>query len=892
LKKILFIVILIVFAIKLQATHNRAGEISFVQTGPLTIKATITLYTKTSSIAADRDSIEIFWGDGSSEFLVRANGFGYPQPNDVKISYYVGSHTFPSRGTFTMSMWDPNRITSILNVNFPDSGNIPFYLETTFSFLNTQFQGENNSAVLLQAPIDIGCVGEIFKHNPNAFDIDGDSISYELIVPLQSKDSQVPNYKWPDAIKSGANNKFTFDNKTGDLFWDSPQRPGEYNVAFRINEYRNGVLITSMIRDMQILIVDNCKSKPPQLIVDDNRCILAGDTLKMKIQATDIDANQKVLINATGEPFESIYGKAFLENNNKYLIPPVNSTFTWETTCEHISKQFYQVTFKAMDNSISDNSGLIDLKSLKVKVSGKPPKNLIAKSINSIIELAWDYPYPCINSDKNYFKGFSIWRKEGSNSFEIDSCSPGLEGKGYQIIKYLTDENDGINYFFEDKNIERGKIYCYRVLAEFSRNTFNGFPYNPVQSLPSNEACELVLKDSPYLTKVSVTETNSTSGQIEINWIKPDISVFDTIKYPEPYRYELYRAEGLPSEDYILIDNSSFNFNNYYSQDTMRFLDKNLNTMQKQFKYIVKLYSNSTLHSVSAFASSVFLEAKGTDNKVYLSSNAVTPWVNTTFSLYKKNKLTDIFEFLNKTSIPEFTDTSVQNGQNYCYFIKSNGKLGSNDFERINNSQITCTAPKDNEKPCPLTLTVENNCSAQNNQDDIFNHLHWSLSSNCQQENDIVKYKIYFSKDPDSTFKLLYNINDVERFDTTHLSLDYAGCYYITAIDNSGNESEASNIVCAKNCPLYVLPNTFTPNGDQYNDLFIPIINRHIDKIDFKVYSQLGILVFETNNPDINWNGTTNSGRKLKAGTYYYLCQPQSKNNKLKTLKGFIEIVF
>ena len=117
--KIIIIFLLIIVSSGLYATHNRAGEISFVQKGPLTFEATITLYTKTSSVAADRDSVEIFWGDGSSQFLRRSNGWGYPQPNDVKISYYVGTHTYPARGTYTMSMLDPNRIAGILNVNFP-----------------------------------------------------------------------------------------------------------------------------------------------------------------------------------------------------------------------------------------------------------------------------------------------------------------------------------------------------------------------------------------------------------------------------------------------------------------------------------------------------------------------------------------------------------------------------------------------------------------------------------------------------------------------------------------------------------------------------------------------------------------------------------------------------
>ncbi|MDG2449559.1 MAG: gliding motility-associated C-terminal domain-containing protein, partial [Saprospiraceae bacterium] len=103
------------------ATHNRAGEITYVQIDELTIRATITTYTKTSSFSADRDSVEMFWGDGTSQFVKRDNGKGSPIENDVKINYYTAEHTYPSRGTYTMGMLDPNRVAGILNVDFPNS---------------------------------------------------------------------------------------------------------------------------------------------------------------------------------------------------------------------------------------------------------------------------------------------------------------------------------------------------------------------------------------------------------------------------------------------------------------------------------------------------------------------------------------------------------------------------------------------------------------------------------------------------------------------------------------------------------------------------------------------------------------------------------------------------
>ena len=59
------------------ATHHRAGSIWIEQIGPLTIRATIITYTKASSVAADRDTLDLNWGDGSPlQKVARSNGGG------------------------------------------------------------------------------------------------------------------------------------------------------------------------------------------------------------------------------------------------------------------------------------------------------------------------------------------------------------------------------------------------------------------------------------------------------------------------------------------------------------------------------------------------------------------------------------------------------------------------------------------------------------------------------------------------------------------------------------------------------------------------------------------------------------------------------------------------
>ncbi len=129
-----------------------------------------------------------------------------------------------------------------------------------------------------------------------------------------------------------------------------------------------------------------------------------------------------------------------------------------------------------------------------------------------------------------------------------------------------------------------------------------------------------------------------------------------------------------------------------------------------------------------------------------------------------------------------------------------------------------------------------------------------------------------------------------------HVALQTGGgCYYVTAIDANGNESDPSPIACVDNCPAYDLPNTFTPNADGSNDLFKPYPYRYIERIDMKIYNQWGNLVYETTDPDINWDGRDLTGSELGSGAYYYTARVfESKLDgaveQMDILSGYIQL--
>ena len=877
--KYFFLMLICIFSTKLNATHNRAGEITWEQIGPLTIRLTITTYTKSSSVAADRDSLELFWGDGTSEFVRRSNGNGFELPNDIKLNIYVAVHTYPGRSTYTAYFTDPNRVANILNVNFPNSVDVLFFLSTTFTLLDIQFQGVNNSVKLLQPPIDNACVGQRFIHNPGAYDPDGDSIAYELIAPLEGLGRPVPNYLFPDQLLSGPNNQISLNPLTGDFIWESPPQPGEYNIAIAIKEYRNGVLINTIIRDMQIR-VSVCNNEPPIVQAERELCVIAGTEVNLDILIDDPNPGQRVQLQANGGPLILFNSPALVTPVNEFLNVPYIARLNWKTNCNHITKFPYQIVLRALDNPGSILQALATLRTIRIKVVGPAPKDLAADVENNSVLLNWEYPYICDNEETDpFFQGFSIWRSEQSIDLEKDTCNPGLAGKGYQRIVINSLQSDGERYFYFDNNVERGKTYCYRIQAEFALQTPAGFPYNRVESLFSDEICLQLSRDLPLMTKVSVEETDPQNGVMHVRWMKPLARDVDTLQNPGPYAFILQKK--LSSEaNFVNLPGAQYQINSLTEQVDTNFFDFNINTTNNQYDYRVEFRTGPTLqiYGQSERASSILLRVLPTDRVNQLVWNEQVPWSNKLYEVYRLNANNE-FDLIAVTRNQRYFDLNLSNGINYCYKIKSIGTYGFADVEEpiINFSQEACGIPEDNVAPCAPNLTVSNVCDDIVNIDgqNIFNRIRWTDPNfGCERFETVSQFTIYYQGNPNNNFEVIHRQdgNTVREFIHFQDDIDLSGCYYITATDNNGNESEPSNIVCKDNCPLYELPNTFTPNQDGFNDIFKPTKNFFIDKVHFQVYNLWGNLVFETDDPDINWDGKDSSGKELSEGTYYYIC--------------------
>jgi len=336
----------------LHATHNRSGEITYRQIDDLVIEATVTTFTKTSSLSADRDSLSLCWGDGNCDVVYRVNGpnqEGEELENNFKRNKYIIVHEYAEEGNYILSMTDPFRNMGVLNVNNGLSDIIPFHLATEFTLTIET----NNSPIILQEPIDIAYLGEPYIHVLNAFDEEGDSIAYRLASPLMGTGMPVTDYVGVTEIGAGDENNLSFDEETGFLVWDAPQIEGEYNIAFQVLTYRDGVLNSKTVRDMQILVLEMpnllCDIETNFGANDDLMNVNVGDIVNMEITAMEMDAEQTLTISSTSGLYDffSIPPNFDIINQNENIV---NAVFSWEVQEEHIREQPYQVVFKAQDN--------------------------------------------------------------------------------------------------------------------------------------------------------------------------------------------------------------------------------------------------------------------------------------------------------------------------------------------------------------------------------------------------------------------------------------------------------------------------------------------------------------------------------------------------------------
>ncbi len=670
MKRFLALVLLLLNFSILSATHNRAGEITYVQISDLTFEITITTFTYTLSLA-DRPELTVDWGDNSTSVAQRNDKVKLP--NFYQKNTYKTRHTFPGPGIYKIVVQDPNRNYGVVNI--PNSVNVVFSISTILTV--NPAMGYNDTPVLLNPPYDKAALGYIFIHNPGAFDPDGDSISYKLTVCTREDGKPIQNYTLPPAT-----NYLIVDSISGDLIWNTPADTGKYNVAMEIQEWRNKKKIGVVVRDMQIEVFQT-KNKPPVNSALSDRCVEVGKTVSFIVSATDAN-NDSISLSAKSGVFTLAQCPAAFTGIDS-TTGFSSSRFTWTPCHESVRNQPYNIIIKADDNNAELR--LSDIDNMNIKVLGPSPVLVNAIPEGKFIRLVWN------NYGTSAIAGFAIYRREGATTFVPDSCTAGLPiSTGFVKIGYI-DGSSKVTYTDTDngQGLQFGKEYTYRIVAVYPNGT---------ESKASNEITSTLVAGIPVIRNVSVTNTHPANGSIYLAWKKPDR--LDTIPAPGPYEYIIYRAEGITGTNYVKIKSiPTVNLN-----DTV-YTDTPISTQTSGYIYRIELWNRTPgnqfqIGEQPGYASSMFLAISPGDKKAKFVINRNVPWINSRYDFFRLNESTMKYDSVGTTNQLTFTDEGLVNGKNYCYYVRSTGGYLADKMPKnlINLSQITCITPVDNEPPC------------------------------------------------------------------------------------------------------------------------------------------------------------------------------------------------
>ena len=378
MKKILTLFLGIVIAVSSYASHLMGGQISAAYlssdtTGshyiidlevyrdmvgiPMNLSQTVEVYSLDTTVFPPTFSLVFshtiaFDTSSGSAMSSLSSVYG------VEIYNFRDTITFPANGNYMIKWDDCCRNAAIINMASPSSENMDF-----LTFVSVDSNTPNSTPTFLTPPVTYLPVDSIWQYNPLPFDADGDSLVWNISVPLGAG-TPIPvdvlgyGSLSDTLLYSNPNGIFSIDAITGQISWN-PKMIGNFAASFVIQEYRNGVLIGGMSRDMQFIVVSDTLNSMPQIsnmqVIPTNNLgypyikIAPGQNYQINLLASDADLYDVVSMSAFGESFNlttsaSTFGYTSTSNGNE-----IEGIFSWTPDMSQVRTNPYLVVLRTSD---------------------------------------------------------------------------------------------------------------------------------------------------------------------------------------------------------------------------------------------------------------------------------------------------------------------------------------------------------------------------------------------------------------------------------------------------------------------------------------------------------------------------------------------------------------
>jgi len=370
MKKLITLFVVSVMAVSTYATHLMGGQIitSYLGTDSLGSHYAVELTAYRDTIGVPIGINAVFnvseldtsgnWNSlfsSTVSYDTSSGGLFLPVQSAYGVEVYVYNDTItvPGDGYYSISYQECCRNGAIINMSNPLSESMRLTTYFTSDSVNP-----NSSASYTTPPVAYLPAHTLWQYNPLPFDPDGDSLAWSLATPLGAT-NPVAGYEYlSDSAYSDSAAVFSLDSITGALTW-SAKMAGNFVASFVIDEYRNGVNIGSMRRDMQFIVIPDTSNTMPQISnmqsIPTNSggypyiVLSAYQNYQLHLLASDADVNDVVDMIGFGEAFDLTTAPSILNvlptgNGNE-----IEGTFSWTPDISAVRTAPYITVFRVSD---------------------------------------------------------------------------------------------------------------------------------------------------------------------------------------------------------------------------------------------------------------------------------------------------------------------------------------------------------------------------------------------------------------------------------------------------------------------------------------------------------------------------------------------------------------
>ena len=203
-----------------------------------------------------------------------------------------------------------------------------------------------------------------------------------------------------------------------------------------------------------------------------------------------------------------------------------------------------------------------------------------------------------------------------------------------------------------------------------------------------------------------------------------------------------------------------------------------------------------------------------------------------------------------------------------------------------------------------LTVTSDDGCTDSYTETNYICIDDYPVADFSADPNELTRLEneVNFENQSTNAETYAWNFDDGETSTATHPSHTFPGeeedefLVELIATSQYGCEDTAYQKILMREELLYYVPNSFTPDRDQFNEKFKPVFTSGFNPQDYTlmIFNRWGEIIFESNHPEVGWDGTygADSEEIVKDGTYIWKIEFKTKyNDERKVELGHVNVL-